>query len=234
MMRRKAGEMPRQGAIPGSLTRRVRLRIARNTAAVGIMLVVLGAGTFVGARAFNSPDSGKRIPPASNTTVQVPSPTGQASSPISPAACTSGQLRATGTFEGAAGSREGVISLSNYSDVTCTLEGNPTITLLDKNLKPISSGVTYTSAPPGWVVNASPRPPGWPVVKLAPGEAASVRIRWSNWCPDGRSAPLWQIGIPGSGSVDVNGLDAALPPPCNGQGQPSTIEVGPFEPGPGA
>jgi hypothetical protein len=28
----------------------------------------------------------------------------------------------------------------------------------------------------------------------------------------------------------VNGLDAVTPPPCNGPGQPSLIEVGPFEP----
>jgi hypothetical protein len=34
------------------------------------------------------------------------------------------------------------------------------------------------------------------------------------------------------GSVDVNGFDAALPPPCNGQGQPTVIEVDPFEPNP--
>jgi hypothetical protein len=69
-------------------------------------------------------------------------------------------------------------------------------------------------------------------VTLAPGDVASVRIRWSNWCPDGRAAPLWRIGIPSGGSVDGNGLDAVPPPPCNGPGSPSTVEVGPFEPGP--
>jgi hypothetical protein len=136
-----------------------------------------------------------------------------------------------GTFEGAAGSREGAVTLTNFSDTTCTVEGTPTFQLLNQNLKPITSGVTFSSAPAGWQVNASPAPPGWPVVTLAPGKAASVRVRWSNWCPDGRAAPLWKIGVPGSGSVDVNGFDAALPPPCNGQAQPSTIEIGPFEPG---
>jgi hypothetical protein len=148
---------------------------------------------------------------------------------VSPSACSPGQLRAVGTLEGAAGSREGAITVSNFSDVTCTLQGQPTITLLDNKLKPITSGVTYSSSPPGWQVNASPTPPGWPVVTIAPGQAASVRIRWSNWCPAGRSAPLWQLGVP-QGNIDVNGFDAALPPPCNGPGQPTTIEVGPFEP----
>jgi len=70
------------------------------------------------------------------------------------------------------------------------------------------------------------------VVTLAPGGVASVRIGWADWCPDGRAAPLWRVAIPGSGDVDVNGIDAVSPPPCNGPGQPSTIQVGPFEPKP--
>lgn len=236
MLRRKADEVPRRRAVPESLTRRVRFRMARNAAAVGIMVVLVGAGTFVGARALNGPGSPKPIPPASTRTGErtpsAPTPASSSTSPASLTACTSGQLRAVGTFEGAAGSREGAISLTNFSDVTCTLQGQPTITLLDQNLKPILSGVVFSAAPAGWEVNASPAPPGWPVVTLAPGDAASVRIRWGNWCPDGRSAPLWRIGIPGSGSVDVNGFDAAAPPSCNGQGQPSTVEIGPFEPAP--
>jgi len=133
---------------------------------------------------------------------------------------------------GAAGSREGSIGLTNFSDVTCTLQGTPSITLLNQKLKPIASGVTFSSSPPGWKVNGSPRPAGWPVVTVRPGDSASMRIRWSNWCPDGRPAPLWRLGIPGGGTIDiVNGMDAVSPPPCNGSGQPSTVEEGPLEPG---
>jgi hypothetical protein len=58
-----------------------------------------------------------------------------------------------------------------------------------------------------------------------------MRVRWSNWCLQGRKAPLWQIHIPGSGTVNGNGMEAVSPPPCNGAGQPSTVERGPFEPG---
>jgi hypothetical protein len=241
MMRKKADEVPRQRAVPEPLTRRVRLRVARNVTVVGIMLVLLGAGTFLGARTLNPLGSPKPVPPASGRT-KPPTPhvspkpevsttaSVSPSSPIATPACTAGQLRAVGTLEGAMGSREGAVTVSNFSDVTCTLEGQPTITLLNHKLKPITSGVTYSSTPAGWQVNASPAPPGWPVVNLAPGKAASVRIRWSNWCPDGRPAPLWHMAVPQGGSVDVLGFDAALPPPCNGQGQPTTIEVGPFEP----
>jgi Domain of unknown function (DUF4232) len=238
LLHRKAGEVVGPRAVPESLPRRVRFRLARNIAAVGAMLLLVGAGTFVGAHALTGPVSSRSIGPAS-TPKATPTPSDSANSGSTTptpsdlvTACTSGQLRAVGTFEGAAGSREGAISLSNFSDVTCTLEGQPKIALSDQNLMPITSDVMFSSAPAGWEVNASPPPPGWPVVTLAPGQAASVRIRWSNWCPNGRSTPLWQIEIPGSGPVDVNGFDAASPPPCNGQTQPSTIEVGPFEPGP--
>jgi hypothetical protein len=133
-------------------------------------------------------------------------------------------------MEGAAGSREGAAVLTNFSGGTCTVQGRPAIVLLDQNLNPIISGIVFEPAQPGWAVNRSPEPAGWPFVTLAPGDAASVRVRWGNWCPDGRAAPLWRMEIPGGGTVDVMGLDAVGPPPCNGQGQPSTIEVGPFEP----
>jgi hypothetical protein len=133
-------------------------------------------------------------------------------------------------MDGAAGSREGTVGVSNFSDQICTLEGAAEVSLLDDNLNPITSGVTFSSSPPQWEADGSPQPAGWPLVTLKPGDAASVRIRWSNWCPDGRTAPLWRMQIPGDGTVNLNGLDAVYPPPCNGPGMPSTIEVGPFEP----
>src|SRR5207245_3358552 len=77
-------------------------------------------------------------------------------------ACTSGQLRAVGALEGAAGSREGGVTLTNFSDTTCTLQGTPTVELLDQNLQPITSGIDFMSSPPGWQANAQPTPAGWP------------------------------------------------------------------------
>jgi hypothetical protein len=136
-------------------------------------------------------------------------------------------------MEGAAGSQEGGVTLTNFSSTACSLQGRPVVTLLDENLNPITSGVTFLHSPPGWKADGAPKPDGWPIVTLHPGDAALVRIRWSNWCPDGRPAPLWRLGIPGSGTVDVtNGFDGVSPPPCNGQDLPSTVEVGPFEPSP--
>jgi hypothetical protein len=196
------------------------------------VVLVLAGGAFAGVRVLGG------LPVHQRVGRQTPSPLPTTPPPTPPAsttvpACTSAQLRALGSMDGAAGSREGASSLTNLSDQACTLQGSPAITPLDQNLHPITSGVTFSSSPAGWEVNGSPQPAGCPVVTLQPGDSASVRLRWSNWCPDGRAAPLWRIGIPGSGTVDVNGLDAVSPPPCNGPGLPSTIEVGPFEPGAG-
>jgi hypothetical protein len=219
VLRRKADQMPPHRDVPRSLAGRARRRIAVNLLGVGLAVVVVGTGAFAGVRSLGSAP-GTRTP-------------GGGSTAAAPAACTSARLRAVGSFEGAMGSREGGVTLTNFSDVTCTLQGTPTITLLTQNLKPITPGVTFTSSPPAWKAYRTGKPAGWPVVTLHPGDAALVRIRWSNWCPDGRPAPLWKVAIPGGGSVEVaNGFEEVGPPPCNGRGLPSTIEVGPFEPAP--
>jgi hypothetical protein len=242
LLQEKAGEVPRHREIPGSLTRRVRRRVALNAVAVGAALVLLAGGAFAGVRAFTQPSSPilpvshhsphphRSAKPAPRQSTPTPSESPSAEGSTAVTACTAGQLRAVGTMDGAAGSREGTVGVSNFSDQICTLEGAAEVSLLDDNLNPITSGVTFSSSPAQWEADGSPQPAGWPVVTLKPGDAASVRIRWSNWCPDGRTAPLWRMQIPGDQPINVYGLDAVYPPPCNGPGMPSTIEVGPFEP----
>jgi hypothetical protein len=224
LFQRKAGEVPPHRDVPRSLTTRSRRRIALNAIGVGLTVVALAGGVLAGLRAIGTSAEQPGGHPSSSPSVQ-PSPS------TTLEACTAGQLRAVGTMEGAAGSREGGVRLENLSDATCALRGRPAVTLLDHSLQPITSGVTFISSPPGWKTNRLPKPAGWPVVTLRTGESAFVRIRWSNWCPDGRPAPLWHLAVTGGGAVDVNGFDALGPPPCNGPGLPSTIEVGPFEPG---
>ena len=132
------------------------------------------------------------------------------------------------TLEGAAGSREGAITVVNRSTVACTLAGTPTPILRDaQSLAPVSTQVTVTQSEPAWRVDKQPEPPGWPVVTLGAGERATVRVGWSNWC--GSTPVAWSLALPSGDSFEVRdiGLDA---PPCNGPGQPSTIEIGPFEP----
>lgn len=224
MLKGLAGDIPAHHTAPASITRRVRTRIAINSVALGAMIVALGVGVFAGVHTL--------APAAKPTKV----PFAGSSSPTA-APCTSGQLRAIGSLTGAAGSRVGGIGLMNYSDRACTLTGRPVITLYGTNGGRITSGVTFVSSPAQWQANASPKPSGWPLVTLqgmsVPRQSAFVRIGWSNWCVQGGAAPLWRVGVPGSGTVDViNGMDQFNPPPCNGPTMPSTIEVGPFEPRP--
>lgn len=161
-----------------------------------------------------------------------PSPTGgsggNATSTAKP--CTAGQLRAVGTLQGAAGSRVGELTVSDFSDTACTLTGRPAITLLDPHLKPIH-GVHFGDAPAAWQADAQPPPPGWPTVTITPKSAAIVRIRWVNWCPQGRAAPLWTLALASGPPIDVQGgMEEPGAPPCNGPGMPALVEVGPFEP----
>jgi len=229
-----ADEVPHHGSVPSQMVRRARRRVALNSVAIGALIVALGAGAFAGVRALTETKSSgfTKLPPASSA---PPAATASSPAPATISPCTAGQLRATGSLSGAAGSRVGGIQLQNYSDRTCTLTGTPVIKLSDANGKAITSGVTFSSSPAQWMADATPRPAAWPVVTLAgqTSQSAWVRISWSNWCPQGRAAPLWRIEIPGSGTVDVvNGMDQETPPPCNGPGMPSTIDVGPFEPKP--
>lgn len=225
LLRNKATEVPFHDELPRPLARRIRRRIAFNTAAVTIGVVAIAAGAFTGVRSLRA-ENPTVIRPAVSPTAQQTTPTaGGSPAAAQPAACTSEQLTSRGMLGGAAGSRVGSIELVNHSTATCTLQGRPTIALQDGNGTEITSGVIVGQSPPQWEANGSPEPSGWPVVTLSPGHSASVRFRWSNWCMSG--IPAIRIDFGSDGSVTWNSSD---PPPCNGPGQPSTIDVGPFEP----
>jgi hypothetical protein len=210
MLRERSGDVAPRYDVPRSLTTRMRRRITVNALAVATTVLVAAAGAFAGLRAVTREDrTGDRI--------------------TAPAACLNTQLDASALLEGAPGSREGAITLTNASDQDCVLKGTPTIRLQEGNGDPITSGIRFLRGDPMWKKDALPQPAGWPTVTLRPGDAASVQVRWSNWCPDGRPAPSWRIAVR-DGAVDVGGMEDVSPPPCNGEGQSSTIEVAPFEP----
>ena len=220
-----ADEVPTHRSVPPALEARFRRRVAMNSVVIGTMIVALGVGAFATVRALG-PNKAS-IAPLTSSSAATTTP-----------ACTAGQLRAIGSMTGAAGSREGYIELRNYSAKTCTLRGTPIIALYDVSTR-ISTSLIFDRTIAQWQADAAARPAGWPVVPLgalgSAHNAAQVRIRWTNWCPQGRPAPLWRVSIPGSGMVDVvNGMDSAGSPPCNGARLPSHVEVGPFEPSPAA
>src|SRR6059036_2553084 len=102
LLQRKADRVHPHREVPRALAGRARRRIALNAMAVGLAVVVLAGGAFAGVRSFGAAPA--RQPADGSTTPAQPTP-----SAAGTAACTSGQLRANGSMDGAAGSREGGI-----------------------------------------------------------------------------------------------------------------------------
>ena len=213
LLRHRAEDVPPQLDVPPELAGRGHRRVAVNALGAVVVAAVLVVGVVAGMRAIGPEPVSQ---PAS------PGPSGAAIPTCSPL-----QITATPVLEGAMGSREGSIALKNVSVDTCTLEGTPTLTLLDGSGVTIDSGITFDKVEATWVVNDAPRPDGWPVVTLAGGEHADVRFSWSNWCGD--PSVYWRLALPAGGQMEVYPGPEALPP-CNGPGQPSVIEIGPVEP----
>ncbi len=215
LLRDKATEMPPHLDVPPSLQKRVRPRIARNAALVAATAAVVTVVGLAGFRSFNGP-------PDEQSVGNGP-PTAPGSS-----TCGSYQLRVTmPPLEGAMGSRDGTINLENASGGSCTLSGTPVVTFTDSDLRVISD-VNVMDGEPRWKVQGDPEPDGWPVVTLASGDVASVRIAWSNWC--NKDLPLLELADDAGNEITMLNPDAGSVPPCNGQDLPSTIEVGPYEP----
>jgi hypothetical protein len=210
----KAAEVPPHLEVPQALRARSRRRIAVNAMLAAVVALGLGTGAVGALRLIER--AGGTTPGDGTTSPPSPSPSATIAS------CAAGQLRAAAQLEGAMGSREGVALVSNDSNTACTLRGHPTVVLLNADGAE-EPDVTYQDTAPGWRVDGEPRPAGWPVVTLRPGGVASFRVRWTNWCPDGRDAPLWTIDMGPDGRVDVADTDAVGSPPCLG---PSTGPMG--------
>jgi len=199
---------------------RARRRVARNAVAsvLGAVLIVAGASAGLanlGAihRSHTPVSGGSVVPPSTR--------------------CATSDLHGKVSLDGAMGSVEGSIDLTNVGGATCTLTGRPAVSISDAQGNEVR--VQVTASEPQWKADAAPEPQGWPVVSLQPGSAASVRVRWSNACPQLSGPVSWKIDLGnGAGTLDPSSADASFVPPCNGPTEPSTLEVGPFEPSSGA
>jgi len=217
----RAAEVPQVQDVPPAMVARARRRVARNAVAfaLGVAAIVIGASAGVATLgAEHGP--GDAIPGGSGSS--APS-----------TACAAADLHAEVSLEGAMGSVEGSIRLTNVGGATCTLSGRPTVAIFSSMGHDLPLQVTASE--PQWQADGAPEPAGWPVVGLQPGSAASVRVRWSNACPQLSGPVSWKLGLGnGGGTMDVSGADASFVPPCNGPSEPSTLEIGPFEPRAGA
>jgi Protein of unknown function (DUF4232) len=222
-LRERAAEVPYLQEAPAKVLARARRRVARNalTSLVVVGLIVVGASAGLGA--LRGPTRVITGNHGSPSPTQVPSTS----------VCTASDLRATGALSGAMGSVGGAIDLKNTGATTCTLTGRPTVTLTSSTGDALS--VQVTDVIPQWQADGKPSPQGWPIVSLRPGTSASIRVSWSNECPQLSNPVAWSVELgDGGGLLNVAGADAAFAPPCNGSAEPSILQVGPFEPGTGA
>ena len=219
VLRDRAAEVPHVQDVPPTMLMRARRRVARNAVAsvLGAVLIVAGAS----AGLANLHGSGGTLP--------------ESPGPVAPPStgCAASDLQGTVSLEGAMGSVEGSIDLTNVGGATCTLTGRPAVSIWNSQGQAVA--VQVAASEPQWKANAAPQPQGWPVVSLQPGSAASVRVRWSNACPQLSGPVSWKINLGnGAGTLGASSADASFVPPCNGPTEPSTLEVGPFEPSAGA
>ena len=218
LLRAKAAEIPSYHAAPGPMLARARWRVVRNAVSS-----VLAAGLLVAAVAFGLATLG----PLGGSNGVRPGGTPGGHSPAPSRSCVAANLRATASLGGAAGSVEGSIDITNTGAGPCTLEGRPVLALFDSSGSRVA--VRTVDVAPQWSADGRPAPPGWPVVRLRPGQAASVRVRWSNACPQLSGSVRLTIDL-GRGRGTLGSTPSLAPPPCNGASEPSTLEVGPYEP----
>jgi hypothetical protein len=221
VLRDRAAEVPQVQDVPPTMVARARRRVARNA-----VVFVLGAAVIVVGASAGLATLGAQHGPG----VVIP---GDSGSSAPSTACAAPDLRAGVSLDGAMGSVEGSIRLTDVGRATCTLSGRPTVSIFSAQGDEVALQVTESE--PQWQVDRAPEPAGWPVVSLQPGSAASVRVRWSNACPQLSGPASWKLDLGnGGGTLDVSGAGASLVPPCNGPSEPSTLELGPFEPPAGA
>jgi hypothetical protein len=193
LLRRKADEMPSpRGDVPPAMLRRARMRIARNSAAVAALVLVLVAGALTGYRAFagsnaegpaGRPSAPAGVHPTHSPPAHTsPSPSNSPSGSPAAARCTVGQLHvAVAGSGGAAGSIRVEVSMTNASSATCTLQGYPGMALLR------GSSVLHTDVVRGSSVVVPPIRVR--LVTLAPGTVASYVFGYSDVPTNGQTCP---------------------------------------------
>ena len=139
--------------------------------------------------------------------------------PVAVTECTSTQLSArTVSEEGAAGTILDTLQLVNTSNVTCTVQGYPTVLMFDS-----FGTLLSTNDVPGGGILA--RPPGSSPIVLAPGAASPFGLAWSD-VPVGSETTCPAAAMLGITPPDgITALSVALMiAPCGG----GTIDVGPL------
>lgn len=132
--------------------------------------------------------------------------------------CLSEQLRATlQQHDGATGNQYQSVEIVNLSDTTCTLEGHPSVQLLDAQGEPLQTSVQYGEDEVEVVPLA---PQGRPSERLLPqagqaGVGLAYRTQGEDTCgPQGQervvTATAVEVGLPSGGQVVAKGFDETI------------------------
>jgi hypothetical protein len=214
MLQEKANEVPAHLEVPASLTKRVGPRIVRNGVILAATAAVVIAVAVAGLRSVQRP---------SDQSLGTGTPT-----PSGVQMCSADDLGAELVLEGAMGSRDGTIDLTNLASDRCTLQGTPRVEITDSDLHAFDS-VDVSEVPPNWKIQRAPEPDGWPVVSLGRDDVAVLRFAWSNWCENDAS-PRVSLTLADGTHIAVVATTGEVPPCNGGQGSTSTVQIGPFEP----
>jgi len=192
-------------------------------------VVVAVAVTWLGSRAGVDVGTASPTPTTSEVAVVPGSPSPGPSEvvvvPASPspapseASCETDLRAAITSWEGAAGSRIATVNLTNEGSRACVVPQVARPSLVD------GSGVGLAIGE--WTATGAG-------VELAPGERATTLVQVSNVCPTTEVvAPVTiQLDFKDGFGLAVKPLtptDTTVPP-CNGPGQPASIEMHPWEP----
>jgi len=144
-------------------------------------------------------------------------------------------LHGSANFQGATGSQLGGLTLTNSSNLTCTLPSRANISILWHKH---ALAIERAPFPPGWLAQMNPR---WStsVHLLKQGQGATVLLQWFNWCGStpwsGTSfRPTVELRLPGQPApLSTTMHDTMAAPFCNARpthGTGSTLRVSPFLP----
>lgn len=155
----------------------------------------------------------------------LPSPASAAPSPIAAAAdepnCTAGDVTAVAPVLVERGTLTGSIVVTNISGGICTVQGMPSVRVVDVHAAALA--VSQVNAP-------GPSP----VVTLQPYQRAEVPVTWANFCQPAPAFPVsLEMSLPGPGTATAlllspGGTRYDTTPVCVAPGTPSTLTVGPF------
>ena len=146
----------------------------------------------------------------------------------SASSCDSSQLRASLRLQGATQSVVGPFTVTNVSKTSCSLDGTPLVALRSTDGAAIAA--SQTAAAPFWADEGSPKPAGWPLVTVAAGGKARVKLQFINWCGGPDTALKVSLALPGQRGKLLAATGRVGGASCISGKGPVRIRVGPFEP----